>query len=1097
MSIAITLRKIAGQGHLNPSSIHQLALSLFLLLLSPLAKAQNYWKVTPGGSNARMSNSAWGRSVAVSGKYMVMGSPQYDLDGTGTTPCSDCGGVSVFEWNGSSWVYQQRLVPIGTNSHLPSDFFGCSVAISGDYIVVGANGQDYDAAGTSTSSGAGAAYVFSRSGSSWNFQQKLVGQGTNGRISADQFGTSVAIDGDYIIVGANGQDYDATGTNLLSGAGAAYIFNRSGSSWNFQQKLVGQGTKGRTSADQFGYSVAISGDYVVIGAYNQDHNASGADSVSNAGAAYVFNRSGSAWSFQQKLVGQGTNGRMGDDLFGYAVAIAGESVIVGAVGQDYDATGANFLSMAGAAYVFNRSGSSWNFQQKLTGQGLNGRIASDQFGSAVSINNIYAVIGASGQDYDAAGTNILSGAGAAYLFSRSGSSWSLLQKLSGTGTNGRNLTDQFGTAVSVQGDYIVVGVSGQDYDATGASFVTNAGAAFVFPVANKIWTAAVSSDWHTAGNWSPSGIPSSSDHLWIPSGVSLPPVLSANTTVASINTDTSLSLNGYQLTIDVSIKCRGNGSVKGSTTSSLLLNGSEPSTLKMNTPGNDKYLKDLTLFGTGSLTLTDTLKVSGTVLLDNGILNSNDFLVLTATNTKSYGQIMNVSGTTNGKVTVEKVLSSTNPGWRELYLPVQANLSALSGIDLLGSAHPTANERNIYYWDATDAGSGIAGGWKPANVSTDDQSKAYNIYGNNSNGGLHDISNQLTISGAPTNGNVFFYLYATDDPYGGSDPNKNGWNLVGNPYPSNLDISQLWGAMGFPAYKAIHVYNTNTGQYEAICSTGVSIIPYGGAVSSSSEVIAPFQAFWVKTASLSNMVFTNSMRTTDTVGLGTFVKQDLSILRINIHDQDGHWDQLAIYDYPGEQSAFNEQVDAYKLPGSDPSIPGIYHLSPNGEKASIKALNFAQDSLEMNIGVIHKLGNTLKVFLDVKDMTDNWRYFLKDKLLKSRRELTTKDTVEIAVWGVVEGRYSLLMKRDKEQTGIHNLNSPPTNIWSNGTIAFVNGTNANEVYEVIDLQGRVCLQGKVISSGSHPGIIDLSSLSAGIYIVKVGQNGPTAKVLRK
>ena len=239
------------------------------------------------------------------------------------------------------------------------------------------------------------------------------------------------------------------------------------------------------------------------------------------------------------------------------------------------------------------------------------------------------------------------------------------------------------------------------------------------------------------------------------------------------------------------------------------------------------------------------------------------------------------------------------------------------------------------------------------------------------------------------------------------------------------------------------------------------------------------------------------MRTTDTVGLGTFVKQDLSILRINIHDQHGRWDQLAIYDYPGEQSTFNEQVDAYKLPGSDPFIPGIYHVSSNGEKASIKALDFTQDSLEMNIGVIHKLGNTLKVFLDVKDMTDNWRYFLKDKLLKSRRELTTKDTLEIAVSGVVEGRYSLLMKRDKEQTGIHNLNSPPTNIWSDGTIAFVNGINANEVYEVIDLQGRVCLQGKLTSSGSHPGIIDLSSLSTGIYIVKVGQNGPAAKVLRK
>ena len=161
-----------------------------------------------------------------------------------------------------------------------SDYFGYSVALSGDTVVVGAMFHDGAAAVDQ-----GSAYVFVRSAGVWTLQQKLVAADAASR---DQFGTSVAISGDTVVVGAR---FDL-GAHII-GHGSAYVFVRSGGVWSQQQKLL---PADAVSGDGFGYSVAISGETIVVSA------PFGGTAVIREGAAYVFVRSAGVWSQQQKLL---------------------------------------------------------------------------------------------------------------------------------------------------------------------------------------------------------------------------------------------------------------------------------------------------------------------------------------------------------------------------------------------------------------------------------------------------------------------------------------------------------------------------------------------------------------------------------------------------------------------------------------------------------------------------------------------------------------------------------------------------------------------------------------------------------------------------
>ncbi|MEE9346252.1 MAG: FG-GAP repeat protein [Methylococcales bacterium] len=404
--------------------------------------------------------------------------------------------------------FQQQAYLKASNTKA-GDRFGNSVAISGDTLVIGALGETSSATGIDgdqsdqSANFSGAAYVFTRSGSTWSQQAYLKASNTG---ASDLFGISVAIAGDTVVVGAYGEESNATGVNGIQSdnsadfAGAAYVFTRSGGTWSQQAYLKSSNTEAN---DQFGFSVATTGNTVVIGAVIEDSNATGVNgdqndnSASAAGAAYVFTRSNNTWSQQAYLKASNTET---NDQVGYSVAIAGDTVVIGANAESSNTTEVNgdqsdnSADFAGAAYVFTRSGNIWSQQAYLKASNTE---ANDQFGISVAIAGNTVVVGAFDEDSNTTGVdgdqsdNSASAAGAAYVFTRSGSTWSQQDYLKASNTEAN---DNFGISVAIANDTVIVGANGEDSNATGVdgdqsdNSASTAGAAYIFTRSGGTWS---------------------------------------------------------------------------------------------------------------------------------------------------------------------------------------------------------------------------------------------------------------------------------------------------------------------------------------------------------------------------------------------------------------------------------------------------------------------------------------------------------------------------------------------------------------------------------------------------------------------------------
>jgi FG-GAP repeat protein len=306
------------------------------------------------------------------------------------------------------------------------DEFGSAVAIQGDIAVVGA---------PNAASRTGAAYVFQKTTNGWQFDQQLPANPSPG----STFGTSVAIDGDRIVVGAPGDE------NVDVGAGAAYVFVHAPGKWTPEAKLIGSEN---SAFDNFGTSVAIKGDTIVCGAFgNSDPG------LSEVGSAYVFRRVAGLWNQEQELTASD-----GASLarFGLSVAMNEETIAVGADGD------AELGFFSGAVYVFTFDGSTWTQQQKLHAHDPQ---ESASFGYHLAMSGDTIVIGA---PQNQVGNHTL---GAAYIFTRSSQEWLQDRKLVAKDSD---TFDGFGLRVAISGDTIAVG-SADDHDAA-----PNAGAAYVY-----------------------------------------------------------------------------------------------------------------------------------------------------------------------------------------------------------------------------------------------------------------------------------------------------------------------------------------------------------------------------------------------------------------------------------------------------------------------------------------------------------------------------------------------------------------------------------------------------------------------------------------
>jgi len=301
------------------------------------------------------------------------------------------------------------------------DDFGWSVAVSGSTAVVGA---------PYASSYTGAAYIFTKSGSTWTQTQELT---ASDAAPGNEFGWSVAISGSTVAVGSPGTYY---------GIGNAYVFTESGGIWTQQGEFNNtSGTDSATGGDKFGYSVVTSGSLVMVGA--DGHSA-------RTGAVYVYADNAGTWSPQTVLTA--ADG-IPSDMFGWSMAVDGSTLVVSAVQHRAN----------GAIYVFTDTGGIWTQAAELTaGDGQ----ADDYFGDKVAISGTRIVAGAPGHD---------SVTGAAYVFSGSGAHWNQVGEL--TASDGAD-NNCFGWSVGLSGSTVLVGAE---------QHASGTGAAYVFKKAGSTW----------------------------------------------------------------------------------------------------------------------------------------------------------------------------------------------------------------------------------------------------------------------------------------------------------------------------------------------------------------------------------------------------------------------------------------------------------------------------------------------------------------------------------------------------------------------------------------------------------------------------------
>lgn len=429
-----------------------------LLLLSTTSMAQSWQQAQKMVAADRAVSDRFGYIVDMDGEHAVIGVPNKAAGAS-----ADAGKAYVIRKTGTTWSTPTSIVPPVSSG---GDRFGISVAVSGSYMIIGASMEDEDASEAATISNAGAAYIYQFSGTTWTLQQKIV---ASDRAEDDNFGTSVSISGDFAIVASMNDDEDALGANTLSNSGSVYVFKLIGGTWTQQQKLTADD---RGADVRFGYCMAMKGDYAVVSCNYDNTDASAANSLTNAGSAYIFKNTNGTWAQQQKIV---ASDRAATDRFAFSVDIEDSYVVVGTIQQDTDASGASPISNAGAVYIFNENSGVWTQQQKIVS--FDRRI-SDFFGWSVSISGEYLVSGAYAQDYNSeGGGSIGSEGGAIYFFKRTGSVWGNQQKVTATD---RNIGDRYGWSVALQGDEALVGASRDEKTASGGTpAVSEAGSVYI------------------------------------------------------------------------------------------------------------------------------------------------------------------------------------------------------------------------------------------------------------------------------------------------------------------------------------------------------------------------------------------------------------------------------------------------------------------------------------------------------------------------------------------------------------------------------------------------------------------------------------------
>ena len=419
------------------------------------------------GSALLAAGDDYGYSIAIDGNYMVVGARD-DSGHSGRRT----GAVYIYKHMGTAWLLQQEISDreAGFTVLQPLDRFGWDVDLDGDWLAVGAPGDD-GFSGFNT----GAVYIFKQEGSRWLFKSKIYDQetGFTELTEGGSFGKALSLDGTRLAVGAHDDDDGGTAR------GAVYILKRSTeTTWVLEKEFSNRSTDFTVlkDLDYFGGSVSLDGDRLAVGAAGDDGN-----SGDSTGAVYVFKRTGTSWALEKSIVDEASGFTVleKDDYFGESVSLDGNYLAVGARSDDGH-SGSN----TGAVYVIKRTGTNWGTPYEISDKstGFTTLEKDDEFGLSVTLDGEYLAVGAH-QDDGHGGSDT----GAVYIFKRTNETWGTPDEISDKSTGFTSLVkwDYFGWDVSLDGDNLAVGApvsrEMEPINDTG-------GTAYIFNRSNTTWS---------------------------------------------------------------------------------------------------------------------------------------------------------------------------------------------------------------------------------------------------------------------------------------------------------------------------------------------------------------------------------------------------------------------------------------------------------------------------------------------------------------------------------------------------------------------------------------------------------------------------------
>lgn len=440
-------------------------------------------KIVP--SSTTTVDSLFGGSLALNDNILVVGAQGQYLDASDTTPLATSGAVFVFARVDGTWTQLNKLTgPVSDRNS--NDFMGYAVSGFGNTLAVGVPGSDYDSTLSAFRNDAGKVYIYTRVADSWNLSTTLT---SPNRQEGGRFGASLSMGDNRILVGAPGETAGTQISGW--GEGRAYVFERLYGEWVVTGTLSNDEAILAGAARRFGWSVSLDGSRALIGEPLNTTDNSTANPLSGAGAAWVFEKVNDVWVKRSKLTQQNLAGRVAGNNFGFSVDIKGNIAIVGAPYDQRNEFAGDTLTAAGSASVFRRSETSdgivsWVPEKKFAGWAQD-RNTNDLLGTATAAYGNYVIVSAPGHDYDSDLSNFVDNAGAVYVYEWTNNVLVYKQKLVAHDQVDRLSNVGFGNSLAINATHIVVGASLFPKNSAGTIIGRQIGKVWSYKLENGLW----------------------------------------------------------------------------------------------------------------------------------------------------------------------------------------------------------------------------------------------------------------------------------------------------------------------------------------------------------------------------------------------------------------------------------------------------------------------------------------------------------------------------------------------------------------------------------------------------------------------------------